>query len=69
MSTMRPLLRLATVFHISDDDFARAFIHARETYAAANPDFDEFVQEVETIWQASATAAKSGLGDEIEPTK
>ncbi len=46
------LLRLAIVFDISDDDFARAYIHARDTYAAANPDFDAFVLEMETIWQA-----------------
>jgi hypothetical protein len=45
------LLRLA-IFGISDDDFARAYIHARETYAAANPDFDAFVLEMETVWQA-----------------
>ena len=47
------LLRLAIVFDISDDEFARAYIHARDTYAAINPDFDAFVREMETIWQAS----------------
>jgi hypothetical protein len=47
------LLRLAIVFDISDDDFARAYIHARDTYAVINPDFDAFVREMETIWQAS----------------
>ena len=51
------LLRLAIVFGISDDDFARAYIHARETYAAANPDFDAFVLEMETVWQAEKAQA------------
>jgi hypothetical protein len=46
------LLRLAIVFGISDDDFARAYIHARDAYAAANADFDAFVLEMETVWQA-----------------
>jgi hypothetical protein len=49
------LLRLAIVFGISDDDFARAYIYARETYAAANPDFDAFVLEMETVRQAEKT--------------
>jgi hypothetical protein len=48
------LLRLAIVFGISDDDFARAYIHARDTYAAANPDFDAFVLEMEAVWQHEA---------------
>jgi hypothetical protein len=51
------LLRLAIVFGISDDDFARAYIHTRHTYAAANPDFDAFVLERETIWEAEASKA------------
>lgn len=51
------LLRLAIVFGISDDDFARAYIHARKTYAAANPDFDAFVLEMETVWQAERAQA------------
>jgi hypothetical protein len=51
------LLRLAIVFGISDDDFARAYIHARNTYAAANPDFDAFVLEMETVWEAEAPKA------------
>jgi hypothetical protein len=46
------LLRLAIVFGISDDDFARAYIRARDTYAAANSDFDAFVLEMEGVWQA-----------------
>jgi hypothetical protein len=49
------LLRLAIVFGISDDDFARAYIHARDTYAAANPDFDAFVREIEAVWEAEAS--------------
>jgi hypothetical protein len=55
------LLRLAIVFGISDDDFARAYIHAREAYAAANPDFDAFVLEMETVSQAER--AQSGGED------
>jgi hypothetical protein len=51
------LLRLAIVFDISDDDFARAYIHARDTYAAANPDFDAFVLEMEAMWEAEASKA------------
>jgi hypothetical protein len=46
------LLRLAIVFGISDDDFARGYIHARDTYAAVNPDFDAFVLEMEAVWEA-----------------
>jgi hypothetical protein len=46
------LLRLAIVFGISDDDFARAYIHARDTCAASNPLFDAFVLEMEAVWQA-----------------
>jgi hypothetical protein len=46
------LLRLAIVFGISDDDFARAYIHARDNYAAANPGFDAFVLEMEAVWEA-----------------
>lgn len=49
------LLRLAIVFGISDDDFARAYIRARDTYAAANPDFDAFVLEMEAVWEAEAS--------------
>jgi hypothetical protein len=48
------LLRLAIVFGISDDDFARAYIHARDAYAAANPDFDAFVLEMEAVWRHEA---------------
>jgi hypothetical protein len=51
------LLRLAIVFEISDDDFVRAYIHARDTYAAANPDFDAFVLEMETVWEAEKAQA------------
>jgi hypothetical protein len=56
------LLRLAVVFGISDDDFARAFIHARETYAAANADFDAFVLEMEAVW--SSESVKRGARGE-----
>jgi hypothetical protein len=48
------LLRLAIVFGISDDDFARAYMHARDAYAAANPDFDAFVLEMEAVWRHEA---------------
>jgi hypothetical protein len=51
------LLRLAIVFRISDDDFARAYIHARDTYAAANADFDAFVREMEAVWVTEASKA------------
>ena len=54
------LLRLAIVFGISDDDFARAYIHAREAYAAANPHFDAFVLEMESVWQAERVQAGGG---------
>jgi hypothetical protein len=47
------LLRLAIVFDISDDDLARAYIHARDTYAAANADLDAFVVEMEAVERSS----------------
>ncbi len=51
------LPRLAIVFGISDDDFACAYIHARKACAAANPDLDAFVLEMETVWQAERAQA------------
>jgi hypothetical protein len=51
------LLRLAMVFNISDDDFARAYIQARDTYAADNVDFDAFVLEMEAVWEAETSTA------------
>ena len=47
------LLRFAIVLDISDDDFARACVHARDTYAADNADFDAFVLERETVWRSA----------------
>jgi hypothetical protein len=47
------LLRLAIVFDISDDDLARAYIYARDTYAAANADLDAFVLEMEAVERSS----------------
>jgi hypothetical protein len=54
------LLRLAIAFGISDDDFARAYIHARDAYAAANSDFDAFVREMEAVWQAEKARGPAG---------
>jgi hypothetical protein len=47
------LLRLAIVFEISDVDLARAYVHARDAYAAANSEMDEFVVEMESVARSS----------------
>ena len=49
------LLRLAIAFDIPDDDLARAYVHARDTYAAANADLDGFVLEMEAVERRSGT--------------
>jgi hypothetical protein len=43
------ILRLAIAFGISDADLARAYVRARDTYAASNAEMDEFVLEMETV--------------------
>ena len=43
------ILRLAIAFDISDADLARAYVRARETYAASNAEMDEFVLEMEAL--------------------
>jgi len=47
------ILRLAIAFDISDADLARAYVRARDTYAASNADMDEFVLEMEVVKQTS----------------
>ncbi|SRR5579871_883423 len=49
------LLRLAIAFDISDDDLARAYVRARNTYAAANADLDAFVLEMEAVERRCGT--------------
>lgn len=49
------LLRLAiTYIHA---DLARAYIHARDTYAASNADMDELVLEMESVERSSNPSA------------
>ena len=47
------LMRLAIAFEVSDDDLARAYVHARDVYAAYNPDMEEFAQEMAIATQPS----------------
>ena len=47
------LMRLAIAFEISDDDLARAYVHARDVYAAYNPEVDEFAREMAMVTQPS----------------
>ncbi len=51
------LLRLAIVFDISDADLARAYVHARDVYAASNADMDEFVLEMEAVARSAGSDA------------
>ena len=51
------ILRLAIAFDISDADLARAYVCARETYAASNAEMDEFVLEMDAV-----TRSNSGPG-------
>jgi len=48
------VLRLAIAFDISDADLARAYVRARDTYAASNAEMDEFVLEMETLMRFPA---------------
>jgi hypothetical protein len=41
------ILRLAIAFDISDADLARAYVHARDTYAASNAEMDELLAEMD----------------------
>jgi hypothetical protein len=45
------ILRLAITFDISDADLARAYVRARDTYAASNAEMDEFLLEMESELQ------------------
>jgi hypothetical protein len=47
------ILRLAIAFDISDADLARAYVRARDGYAASNADMDEFVLEMEAVTRSS----------------
>jgi hypothetical protein len=51
------LLRLAIVFDISDADLARAYVGARDIYAAANADMDDFVLEMEAVARSAGPGA------------
>jgi hypothetical protein len=51
------ILRLAIAFNVSDADLARAYIRARDTYAASNAEMDEFVLEMEAVMQSSDPGA------------
>jgi hypothetical protein len=48
------ILRLAIAFDISDADLARAYVHARNIYAASNAEMDEFVLEMDAVRQYSS---------------
>jgi hypothetical protein len=48
------ILRLAIAFDISDADLARAYVHARNVYAASNAEMDEFVLEMDAVTQDSS---------------
>jgi hypothetical protein len=48
------ILRLAIAFDISDADLARAYVHARDIYAASNAEMDEFVLEMDAVTQYSS---------------
>src|ERR1700730_9921729 len=43
------LMRLAIAFDIFDDDLANAYVHARDVYAARNPEMYEFAEEMAII--------------------
>jgi hypothetical protein len=47
------ILRLAITFGISDTDLARAYVRARDIYAASNAEMDEFVLEMNTVTPSS----------------
>ena len=47
------VLRLAIAFDMSDADLARAYVSARNAYAASNADMDEFVREMEAVTRSS----------------
>jgi hypothetical protein len=47
------ILRLAIAFDISDADLGRAYVGARDTYAASNAGMDEFVLEMEAVKRPS----------------
>jgi hypothetical protein len=49
------ILRLAIAFDISDADLARAYVRARETYAASNAEMDEFVLEMEVVTPSNSS--------------
>jgi len=51
------ILRLAIAFDISDADLARAYVRARDTYAASNAEMDEFVLEMEAVMRSSNPSA------------
>ena len=51
------ILRLAIAFNISDADLGRAYVRARDTYAASNADMDEFVLEMAAVTQPSDPGA------------
>ena len=51
------ILRLAIAFDISDADLARAYVHARDTYAASNTEMDAFVLEMEVVSRSSNPGA------------
>lgn|GEM_PF-2969865 len=51
------ILRLAIAFDISDADLGRAYVHARDTYAASNAEMDEFVLEMEAATRSTNPGA------------
>ena len=51
------LMKLAIGFAISDAVLARAYVHARDTYAVSNADMDEFVLEMEAVKRSTNPSA------------
>jgi hypothetical protein len=48
------ILRLAIAFDISDADLAKAYVHARDAYAASNAEMDEFALEMDAVTRPSS---------------
>jgi len=48
------ILRLAIAFDISDADLAKAYVHARNAYAASNAEMDEFALEMDAVARSSS---------------
>lgn len=53
------ILRLAIALDISDADLVRAYVRARDDYAASNAEMDEFVLEMEAVASSDAGTGRT----------